>query len=310
MMIAPLAPGRRRRSAFTLLEVLLATAIGVMLLAALYVAVDVQLTVMHRGTRSIEQGALARGLFHKMAGDISGCIAGPLPPVTTSSSGGSAAGGSATGGSGAGGSAAGATGAAATTTTSTDAVTFNIGVLGDSTDLILSNIRPPRENLNPGTLSSGGQVIGVSDLRHAIWWMTDTGLARYEMRAVTSSDAATMLTLPPVISDEKSWVIAPEVKSLQFQYFDGANWQDSWDSTQPSSLPNSDGVTPQGPPVAIAVVMGIQQDNLGKDSGDVDADNVKSYRRVIVIPAANGTVIQPSLNTPAGGSGTGGATGQ
>ena len=43
------------------------------------------------------------------------------------------------------------------------------------------------------------------------------------------------------------------MRSLNFQYFDGTDWQDSWDST----ALGPDGVTPLGSPLAIAVTIGI-----------------------------------------------------
>ena len=50
--------------------------------------------------------------------------------------------------------------------------------------------------------------------------------------------------LPPDVENESSFIIADEVRSLQFQYFDGTDWQDSWDST----TLGSDGITPIGSP--------------------------------------------------------------
>jgi hypothetical protein len=97
------------------------------------------------------------------------------------------------------------------------------------------------------------------------------------------------------------------VQSLQLSYFDGTNWNDTWDSTQPSTLPNSDGVTPQGAPVAIAIVIGVQTDNPDQQNSSSTSslgggNGLKMYRRVIAIPTANGvTITAPTL--PAGQSG-------
>ena len=55
------------RPAYTLLEVLLATAIGVLLLAALYIALDVQFTSAQAGRDTIERTTLARSLLARMA---------------------------------------------------------------------------------------------------------------------------------------------------------------------------------------------------------------------------------------------------
>ena len=98
------------------------------------------------------------------------------------------------------------------------------------------------------------------------------GLARKEYTAVTSDDAQN--TLPPDVPDEASCVIAEEVQSLTFSYFDGTSWQDSWDST----TLGPDGVTPIGPPVAIAIVLGLPAPG---------SSDLKSYRHVVAIPTAN-----------------------
>ena len=51
-----------RRGGFTLLEVLLASALAVILMAALYVALDVQLRLADAGRESIEQATLTRAI--------------------------------------------------------------------------------------------------------------------------------------------------------------------------------------------------------------------------------------------------------
>ena len=66
-MIARNQATAERRAGFTLLEVLLASAIGVMLLAGLYVAVDVQLNQMHVARRAGEQSNMASRLLSAIA---------------------------------------------------------------------------------------------------------------------------------------------------------------------------------------------------------------------------------------------------
>jgi hypothetical protein len=82
------------------------------------------------------------------------------------------------------------------------------------------------------------------------------------------------------------------VRSLSFEYFDGTNWQDSWDST----TPGADGITPVGSPRAVAVTVGVA---LPGANG-----NVKIYRHVIAIQSANGTTAQqtPAPTTTGGGA--------
>jgi prepilin-type N-terminal cleavage/methylation domain-containing protein len=275
---------------FTLLEVLLASAIGVMLLGGLYVAVDVQLRQMHTGRRANEQTQLARNVLSKIAQDISGQLAPTLSTSITNS-------GST---SGASGTSSAATGAAATT--ASNVVQFNIGVLGDAQTLILSSSRVPKENLKAEILLNGDQVIGTSDLRRVMYWIAggDAGLARYELKSATSTDQLAYFALPPGVPDETQYVIADEIKSIQFSYFDGTNWVDTWDGTQPSQATNSDLVTPQGPPIAIAIVIGVQtddpeqQENKPSNSSLGGGNGLKMYRRVVAIPTANGATITPA----------------
>jgi hypothetical protein len=111
------------------------------------------------------------------------------------------------------------------------------------------------------------------------------GLARQEIKILTTDDVINA-TSPVGGPDEASLVVAPEVCSLQFQYFDGSAWQDSWDS----STPGADGVTPIGPPRAISIRVGLAQPGGG---GNQD---LKYIRHVVPIPTANGTTQQNTTN--------------
>jgi hypothetical protein len=157
----------------------------------------------------------------------------------------------------------------------------NIGIQGDNTRLTISVTRLTRDSdFGP----DGSQP--ASDLRLITYWLAGSGdvplgLARLELKPVTSDDAT---VTPPDIPDEPKYVIAEEVKSLNFTYWDGTNWQDSWDGT----AAGADGVTPMGPPLAVAVVIGIAPPG-ARPGADV---KLKFHRHVIDIPTANGTTQQ------------------
>jgi hypothetical protein len=104
------------------------------------------------------------------------------------------------------------------------------------------------------------------------------GLARQEIRQATSDDVT---ATPP---DDPALVIASEVVGLTFSYFDGSTWQDTWDGT----TLGPDSQTPIGPPVAVAINLTI---------ASADKQSTKTYRRVVLIPTANGTV-QSAPTTP------------
>src|SRR6516162_9559877 len=98
------------RPAFTLLEMMLAAAITVMLLAALYVAIDIQLRHATTARDLVEQTTLARTLLTRIANDIEPSVGTP-DPIRFQQSSQSGAGG-AGGAGGMGGTGAGAQGAA------------------------------------------------------------------------------------------------------------------------------------------------------------------------------------------------------
>jgi hypothetical protein len=98
---------------------------------------------------------------------------------------------------------------------------------------------------------------------------------------LATTDEAINLVLPD-FENEGPFVIAPEVKSLTFEYFDGTGWMESWDST----LPGEDGVTPIGPPRAIAITISLLRPGYTEDSPPEAA--LKQYRHVVAIVTANG----------------------
>jgi prepilin-type N-terminal cleavage/methylation domain-containing protein len=284
----------RRRAAFTLLELLLASAIGVLLMGALYVAMRVQLRHAQVAREVVQESTLVRALFTKIESDINGGLgfnANTIAAITgvplsgggqgaaqgagAGAAGGSAAGTSGTNNSG-GGSNSGNTGQAA----GTGSILFNLGVQGDSSHFIIYGNWVPRElNSYMNTDPNAPTPPVVADLRRIGYWLAGSGdaplgLARQEVKLVTSDDA--LNSVPPDVPDEASNVIAEEVKSLSVSYFDGSTWQETWDSTQTGP----DGVTPIGPPAAIAITLGVAAPGA--------SHSVKNYKHVVILQTANG----------------------
>jgi hypothetical protein len=285
---------RPGRTAFTLLEVLLAAAIGVLLMAGLYTALNLALSHAQAGRDKVEQSTIARSLFRRINSDVQTELAAyrPSPSASGGGMGGGGGGGAAagnTGAAGGSGQSGGATGASQSSgsgsSSSNSNVTglggtfqFNQGMQGDNGTLVLYVSRVPTE-LDPSW--NGDDVPIVSDLRRITYWLSSGGLSRQEIKVATSDDDA-VRGLPTDLPDDPSLVIAPEVQSVTFQYFDGTNWQDSWDGTQ---TPSSGGNYPQGPPVAIAITIDLAIPGSSAESGDAKR---KTYRHVIAIPTANG----------------------
>jgi hypothetical protein len=298
----PVLAGNRGRPAYTLLEVLVASAVGVLLMGALYMAISVQLRHAQIGRDLLEQSLLSRALLARMDKDIRLSLGPPLPAASGSSGGGGASSMMSGGGSGSSG-ASGATGASSTgtggntgsnstasstsgassATSTSGSVQFNLWVQGDTSWIMLYISRVPRELTAVTDSDSEDQPLS-SDLRRVSYWLaggadSPLGLARQEVAAVTSDQE--MAVVPPGIPDEASMVIAEEVKSLQFSYFDGNAWQDTWDGT----AAGPDGSTPVGPPLAIAITLGIASDS--GSSGNADQP-LKLYRHVVPLVTANG----------------------
>jgi hypothetical protein len=158
-------------------------------------------------------------------------------------------------------------------------VTFNLGVQGDANNLTLYVSRLPREVYGNQAKVDPNTPAVLSDLRRVSYFMAPKGLARYEIKVATTTDP-NAANLPPNVPDADSYVISDRVKSLSFSYFDGTNWQDSWDGTQAGP----DGTTPQGPPMAIRIEMKIAP---AGGSGKDNQSNWKTYRHTIAIPTAN-----------------------
>ena len=188
-----------RRSAFTLLEVLLAALLTVLLMMALYTALNIQYHHAEAGRELVEESTLAQGLLKRIGDDILQQIAPAFPPSQSGQGGqgggqggqGGQGGSSGSGGmnssggqgnTGSGGSGGtgnnstggggGTTGGGNTTTTAGNQVTFNLGLQGSSDQLTLYVSRVPGD-------ADGATV--VSDLRRISYWLAGGGLAREEV---------------------------------------------------------------------------------------------------------------------------------
>jgi hypothetical protein len=317
------APGRsdgtRRigpgRPGFTLLEITLAATIAVLLLSALYAAVRVQLGHAQAGRDVVEQSTLARQILRRIDNDVRAAVALSDPArfriansssqsgsssnsSSSSSSSGSSSGSGTTSSSGTGtsGSGASSTGGSSgsssgstnnsssssgSTTTTGTPFTIPFGVQGDSATLNLYVTKLPRDVLFGMADGSTPPVQG--DIRRISYWLAGGGgLVRQEVKTETSPDMANIGS--GSTPDEAAAPFAPEVQEVSFSYFDGTNWQESWDST----MVGDDGLTPIGPPRLIAITIAIPR-SATNPGGRPGPARMKTYRHVVSIPTANGT---------------------
>ena len=264
---------RTRRSAFTLLEVLLASLIAILLLAALYFAMDMTLRQTAESRDAVDVDNLSRGVFTRVNIDLSGSL-GPLPPKSggnaASSTPAPAAAADPSMTTTADPSVAAATAVSVATADPTaptapmvDPTTgevaaspqaadlgFQGGVIGTDKQLTVFVSRLPGSLTSAKGLTETPSSQLPSDLYRITYWLSQNGgLCRQERPWVTADGVRN--SADPDLSDEAGDTLVQEATDVTFAYWDGTDWQTSWDGTRSSP----DGVTPTGPPRAVKVTL-------------------------------------------------------
>jgi prepilin-type N-terminal cleavage/methylation domain-containing protein len=302
---------RARREGFTLLEVLLASVIAVLLLAALYVALDVTVGQTDASREAVASNNLSRAVINRMSTDLSQSL-GPMPPKSGGGSNPSSAQGSTqqttqqTGqqatqqtGQQATQQSAQQTSQASQSTTPTDPavqdaaaadgtfvaadVPFQAGVMGTDKTLTVFVSRVPL-TLTDAAAASNTEVQQPADLRRVTYYLASdgSGLCRQERPWVTADGVRN--SVEPDRSDEAADLIAPEVKDVSFEYLDAGFWLGEWDG----SLPGTDGVTVTGPPRAVRATFTLEVPVRG--GGVVE----KKVQHVFLVRSAVGTYVPPT----------------
>jgi hypothetical protein len=125
-------------------------------------------------------------------------------------------------------------------------IPFQIGVWGTNTQLTIFAARVPEVLATPGALNSGttdGKQLS-SDLVRIDYWLSSGGLCRQERAWVTSDQTGNNFTFD--LSNEANSVIADEVTSVSFEYYDGTSWVQTWEG--------GSGLIPT-PPLAVKVTL-------------------------------------------------------
>ena len=277
------------RSGFTLLEVLLASAIAVLLLGALYFALDLTLQQADAGRQAVAGDNLARGVFRRMDRDLTMTL-GPLPPKSGGNNAGEPPDGAtetldeATTDTSAAGSDEAAADDAGTETAALAAdALFQAGIYGTDRQLtvFVSHVPDVLAALAPLGPSNDPDVQSPSGLRRVTYWLADGGsggLCR-QVRVWVTADGVRD-SVDPDFSYEQGDIIAESVVDLAFEYFDGAQWATSWDG----SVFGPDGVTPIGPPRAVRVTLWLEFP--ARRLGDAPTQQVATH--VIPVRAAPG----------------------
>jgi len=254
----------RVRAGYTLLEVMLAIAIGLLLVAALYVAMDVQFRYMQTGRDAVVEGQLARGILNRISKDIRASL-GVLPnrnsTTTTANTQQSATTNTGTG-----------TTEETTNQTTTTTPQFNYGIVGDEFQMTLFVSALPRHGRDDAYLESG-----TADLRKITYWLDpEAGLARQEIYNIMTDASMTV--------EPGGEILASEVTDVRFRYFDPSlsDWVTVWDGST------------SGPPLAVEITLTVQA-QVGLYGARKAPTN---YRMVVGIPSAS--VPQELVNSQAG----------
>ena len=209
-----------RRRAFTLLEVILALALLVFLLTILFQFYSNVMRSRQHGLVSVQEAHLARVLLGQMTREIRSS-AGFTPG-------------------------------------------FGSGVIGDRYELSIQTIGVPSKELYRRRDRFENQLPGqhdVKQIRYFIAWDEDIvdeegipyalGLVRQELKTLRQAVVVAGDVDNVEVGDEdedversfKLQLYAPEIKYLEFRYFDGALWHKDWAITQGNPLPQMIRVT-------------------------------------------------------------------
>lgn len=280
------------RFAFTLLEVLVALAISLILIAAVYQSLHLYYRYSTAGQAEVAQAQLARALLNRIALDIRSVIyQEPQPAQGT----GDAAAGDAAAADG-DAAAADADAAAATEVVVIEDpmeayTTTTTGLFGSANTLLLHASKPSRD-LNYSLVGAPGTVPRTSDLVTVSYYVaaptagSPGGLARLEgdrlsiSLASQSGDANAML--------QSTQILAEEVVAIRFLYFDGYDpTLQLWDSLAYGGLPRS-------VRVEIDLIAPPETVGLGKV---VSTGGVQTFYIVVALPLAKPLVSTTTTTT-------------
>ncbi|WP_417381038.1 hypothetical protein [Gimesia sp.] len=275
-------------SGFTMLEVILAIGLTSLLLAAIYSALDLYWKYTTIGQQQVERAQIARAVFQKISQDLHSVTYMQKIEVEEETS-----------------SETETEEVVIEVTNPDDAYTSgNIGVFGDAQSLVLHTSRPGRQPLfisSDGSLSTMQSdllsvsyflaVAGAEGLQGAVGdqyrgtattGQSTQGLARLEGDRLAMSMADESADVQVLAQQSK--LLAAEINSLQFQYFDGTDWLEVWDSIEYGTVPQ-----------AIKVTIGFQNENI-EGLERIANEKINGYENkfsmVIAIPLALPSTLQ------------------
>jgi hypothetical protein len=259
-----------RRSAYTLLEVILVLALTTVILGLIGMAIHVHLGVADKSEGQVEEAQKARTLLQRIAEDLRNAV-----PYTSATSSSGSASGAASGSSGGtstasgsltGSGTSGSTGLQAASGTASEGgsttsdspadsgVTIPSGLCGSMRCLQIDTtrrVRPEGQAVVPG--GDVSQVVPLADVKTVTYSLGNPGTVSPTERGDTSPDpqgglyrreldrAAYACAMQQGQGDILSQAanVAPEIVDMQFTYYDGTTASDTWDSSVEGKLPSA-----------------------------------------------------------------------
>lgn len=271
--------GRRTRGAFTLVEILLALALVIVLMAAVYESFNWYRHIASGRFAETERAQIARAVFNRLQTDVRSIVF-TVPDEKVQQ-----------------GEAAGDQAAETVLVEDIDAADALAGsargVVGDAEAIVLHVSKPPRGMVYSSFLEGGTRS---SDLVSVSYFLADqnaTGVrgeaARRFAAAATENGAAERSVqglarlqgdrLAMDLADERAddaalaentVLLSEEINYFRFRYFDGVDWWDAWDSQTYQALPR-----------AVEVTIGFRPNTAAGESGE---ETVGLRRFVLAVP--------------------------
>jgi prepilin-type N-terminal cleavage/methylation domain-containing protein len=278
---------------FTLIEVLLSLGLTVVLMLALYTAFDLYRRVTVSGRDDVERAQIARAVMGKIELDLRSCIfQTPAKEATTAETGSEEN--------------------VVEEINTQDALSGNsTGIVGDLDSIVIITSRPVR-SMNYSSILDGENIGSrTSDLRSVSYFLADPaanglrgtvgnlaieqiqnqdedsysgvqGLARLEGDRLALNLADEQADEDALA--ENTQILATEINYLKFQYFDGIEWVDVWDSTEMGGLPQ-----------AVEIVIGFRppadSETTSSTTGSETDFTMDLHRYVVSLPLSEPAVL-------------------
>jgi hypothetical protein len=302
----------RARSAYTLLEVILALALTTVLLGLIGMAMHIHLGVADKSRGQVEEARLARTLLQHIADDLRNSV-----PFTPTSSSGTSSGGTSTASATSATSGLSSGSGSSTTADSSDSGTVTpAGICGTAQCLQMDTTRRVRPTgmTKPSNNADNSMVMLLADVKTVTYSLGDPGTAS-PTEGGNSSNGQTGLYRREVdrpayvsamqqgqtdILTQATSQLAPEVVNVQFTYYDSTTTYDQWDS-------NTQGSLPVAIKVAIMLRRAVAKSPNAAVLGSADNSALAVYDMLVDLPNSQ---VQPSQSTGqgAGASSAGTAT--